>query len=90
MDEERKISFWRMCESYNGFHKNTNIHDPEWIAEMNAMIEDKFDPGLLRVDYPVSVEELQAGYSEWVDYNPDDEDGHYIDTNEEDDGYPRD
>jgi hypothetical protein len=76
VEEERKISFWRMCESYNGFHKNTNLHDPEWIAEMNAMIEDKFDPGLLlHPGYgPVTVEELQAGYSEWVDYNPDDED----------------
>ena len=24
----RREAFWRMCESYNGFHNNTNIRDP--------------------------------------------------------------
>ena len=93
VEEERKISFWRMCESYNGFNKNTNLHDPEWIAEMNAMIEDKFDPEVFRDSWTVTVEELQAGYSEWVDYNPDDEDeseDEGYQHSEEGDGFPRD
>ena len=60
---ERKISFWRMCESYNGFHKNTNLRHPEWIAEMNAMIEDRWDSNAWCEG---TVEELQKGYLEWV------------------------
>ena len=58
VEEERKISFWRMCESYNGFHKNTNLHDPEWIAEMNAMIEDKFEHSSDFVGWTVEVSGL--------------------------------
>ena len=60
LEYERKVSFWRMCESYNGFHKNTNLRHPEWIAEMNEQIEDKADLG------PVGVKELQEGYLEFV------------------------
>ena len=92
VEQERKISFWRMCESYNGFHKNTNIHDPDWIAEMNAMIEDKFEPGSdYGVGYPVSVEELKAGYLEWIDYTPEEEsEDEGYQHSEEGDGFPRD
>ena len=60
LELQKKISFWRMCEAYNGFHKNTDLRSSEWIVEMNAMIEDRFEEGL------GSVEDLQAGYLDWV------------------------
>jgi len=69
---EQKVSFWRMCESYNGFHKNTNIRHPEWIEEMNEMIEDRWENNSWCSG---TVEELQKGYLEWVGgYQTEDED----------------
>jgi len=60
----RREAFWRMCESYNGFHSNTNIRDPQWLGEMDGMIDDRYCddtyPGL------GTVEELQQGYRDWV------------------------
>ena len=65
LENERKVSFWHECESYNGgLDADTKIYDPKWIAEMNVMIEERFEDDL---DVGgLSVEELQAGYLEWA------------------------
>ena len=60
LEQQRKETFWRMCESYNGFHKNTNLRDPDWLGEMYAAIEDRAE------EHDGTVEELYAGYVEWV------------------------
>ena len=60
---QKQVSFWRMCESYNGFHKNTNITGPEWLVEMDAMIEDRWDENEWCEG---TLEELQQGYRDWV------------------------
>ncbi len=60
---QKQVSFWRMCESYNGFHKDTNLNDPEWLGEMDAMIEDRWDSNAW---CDGTVEELQKGYRDWV------------------------
>ena len=61
---QKQISFWRMCESYNGFHKNV-CFDKEWMDEMNEMIEEKHDS---KAWCEGTVEELQEGYRVWVGY----------------------
>tara|TARA_R110001592_G_scaffold175778_1_gene415119 strand:- start:656 stop:982 length:327 start_codon:yes stop_codon:yes gene_type:complete len=71
LKSEKQISFWRMCEAYNGFHKNTNLRDPKWIAEMNAQMEDRHDSNEWCEG---TVEELQAGYFDWVGGNEPEED----------------
>ena len=59
--QEKRISFWRMCESYNGFQKNTNLCDPDWLEEMKAQIWDRKDE--------INDEgDLYEGYKEWIGY----------------------
>lgn len=64
LELQRKVSFWRMCETHNGFPSigDTNLRDPEWIAEMNAMIEDRQESMWCNG----TVKELQEGYLEFV------------------------
>lgn len=63
--EQKRISFWRMCESYNGFHKNV-IFDADWLEEMKAMIEDRKD----EID---DEGDLFEGYKEWIGYEEEEE-----------------
>jgi hypothetical protein len=64
LEFQRKVSFWRMCEGHNGFHKNTNIHDDEWLEEMRVMISDL----ACGETAPWDHEELFEGYKDWIGY----------------------
>jgi len=64
-DQARREAFWRMCEAYNGFHKNTDLRDPQWIGEIKDAMEYHYDC----CDADGSVEELHEGYIEWVGAN---------------------
>jgi len=64
--QEKRNSFWRMCESYNGFNKNTNLCDPDWLEEMRVEIEDRKD----EID---DEGDLFEGYKEWIGYEEEEE-----------------
>ena len=64
-DQARREAFWRMCEAYNGFHKNTDLRNPQWISEIKDAMEYHYDC----CDADGSVEELHEGYIEWVGAN---------------------
>lgn len=73
LEMQKKVSFWRMCETHNGFPSisDINLRDPEWIEEMNAMIEDRQESMWCQG----TVKELQEGYLEFVGgYETEDED----------------
>jgi predicted translin family RNA/ssDNA-binding protein len=63
VDEWTMISFFRMCEAYNGFHKNTNLCDDEWIASMEAEIEHRRS-GHMNSSDKWTID----AYKEWINY----------------------
>ena len=87
VEEQKKISFWRMCESYNGFRNSTNLFDSEWLEEMKAMIDDRQED----LWCEGSADELFSGYKDWIGYdewkkeNADDDDDDDDDDEPDDD-----
>ena len=63
----RLYEFFRMCEGENGFHKNTNLYEKEWLSEMYDMINDRRDSNMPEID------ELFDEYKEWIGYEPEEE-----------------
>ena len=67
--QQRKISFWRMAESYSGYNENTCIHDDDWCNEVKEAMEEyhhqEEDLG--------SIDELLQEYKDWIGYYPSDE-----------------
>ena len=60
----RLYEFFRMCEAYNGFHKNTNLYDQEWLNEMYVMFEERRDRSM------PDTSELYKEYKEFIGYEP--------------------
>ena len=63
----RLYEFFRECEAYNGFHKDVNLYDQEWLNEMYVMFEERRQRGM------PATEELYKEYKEWIDYEPEEE-----------------
>lgn len=59
----RLYEFFRVCEGENGFHKNTNLYEKEWLSEMYDMINDRRESNMPEID------ELFDEYKEWISYD---------------------
>mgnify|MGYP005997211929 CR=1 FL=1 len=66
---QRKISFWRMSETYAGMTDDTLIHSDEWIEEMKMSMEEYYCSS----DELGGIDELLKEYKDWIGYHPSEE-----------------